>query len=263
MARSDSREWPQPEAKEPLRGVAADLLRSDTAIRHSETSSERSRAAIDRSEAARRRSEAARQRAKASRKAAQAALARATVSGSHSGMSERREVADERHRLADQREVAADERDRKADARERIADTREAQADRREAEADRRERRADERERLLDERQRSVDDDDDQPAEERPEGRITESRMTKIKIEAAERAEKMADEADAYAAYLERTSARDGTGRRLALAQRERDIAAVERRNALKLRQAGTGPFRLEGLPRFTLTPDEGDEGDL
>jgi hypothetical protein len=96
------------------------------------------------------------------------------------------------------------------------------------------------------------------PLEEPTESSNRQSRMLRIRAAAAERAEKMADEAEAYAAYLERSAVREGTDQRLLLARRERDIAAVERRNALKLRQAGTRPIRLEGLPRLTSEAGQG-----
>jgi hypothetical protein len=139
--------------------------------------------------------------------------------------------------------VVADERDRRADARDRIADSREAQADRREHQVDERERVIDERERLVDERERLV--------VERTIGRDLRSRMMRIRMASAERAEKMADAAESYAVYLESSAIGGDTDQRLALAKRERDLAATERRNARKLREAGTGPIRLEGLPRL------------
>jgi hypothetical protein len=143
--------------------------------------------------------------------------------------------------------VAADERDRRADARDRVADTREAEADRRESRADDRERQLDERELSVEERNRVVAD--------RTGGGDPESRTIRIRMAAAERAEKLADAAEAYAAYLESRAFREGRDKRLALAKRERDIAAVERRNALRLRAAGAGPLRLEGLPRLAAGP--------
>jgi sulfite oxidase len=243
VAQEGSRELPASGVTDTFSAVDVDLIPLSLAIQHSEVAADRSRAAIDRSEAARRRSEAARQRARASRQSAQTALARATVIGSHDGEYERERTADQRDRLADKREATADERDRRADERDRIADTREA-------EADRRERRADERERLMDERERLVDQRDRLVAG-RTTARDLQSRMISIRIAAAERAEKMAAEAEAYAAYLEKNTVAEDADKRLLLAQRERDIAAVERRNALRLREAGTGPLQLEGLPRL------------
>ena len=130
-----------------------------------------------------------------------------------------------------------------------IADTREAEADRRERQADVRERLIDERELLVERRDRLV--------LERTIGRNLQSRMIGIRTTAAERVEQMADQADAYAAYLESNALSDETDKRLTLAERERDLAAVERRNALKLRQAGTGPLQLEGLPRLAAEAAE------
>jgi hypothetical protein len=101
----------------------------------------------------------------------------------------------------------------------------------------------DERERLLDQRDRLV--------AERTTGRNLQSRMIRLRIEAADRADKMAAEAEAYAAYLESSALPDDADNRFLLVQRERDIAAVERRNAVKLRQAGSAAVRLEGLPRL------------
>jgi hypothetical protein len=249
VAEEPSSHQPESQVPEPVSTGKTEVIPLNLAIRDAETAAERSKAAIDRSEAARQRSEAARERAQASRQSARAALARLPVIGSHGRASERDRTANERDRLVDERELAADERDRRADKRDRIADTRDAEADRRERRADERERLMRERERLVDQRERLV--------AERTIGRDLQIRMISIRMAAAERAEKMADQAEAYAAYLEDSALVVDTDKRLTLAKRERDIAAVERRNALKLRKAGTGPLRLEALPRLATETAE------
>jgi DNA repair exonuclease SbcCD ATPase subunit len=147
--------------------------------------------------------------------------------------------------LADTRQAEADERDRRADERDRIADQREVDADIRERLADEREKLVDGRERLIEARESMI------------EARTSQNRgvaegLVQVRLTAAERAERIADQAESYAAYLEGTADRGDREQRLKLAGRERDIAAVERRNAARLRDLGTTPLRLESLPRFS-----------
>jgi hypothetical protein len=142
-----------------------------------------------------------------------------------------------RDRLANERDTEADERERIADERDRIADERDAEAD--------------ERERIMhrDARARSVQQD-----------------LADVRIEAARVADWMADQADAFAAYLEEhAGGRAGEERKLAFAESEREIATVLRRNADNLRSA-RGALRLERIPRLpspwqptAQTPTDGD----
>jgi hypothetical protein len=67
--------------------------------------------------------------------------------------------------------------------------------------------------------------------------------------EMAVAAEMVANEADAFAGFLERAAERGDARRRLELAAVEREISRIERRNAAKLRQPGNEPLRLERLP--------------
>lgn len=74
--------------------------------------------------------------------------------------------------------------------------------------------------------------------------------VARDRLAAAENAQLVADHAEAFAEYLEGTPLDDDRrDQRLQMAHRERLIAAVERRNDLRLRQAGTGPLELERLP--------------
>ncbi len=74
-------------------------------------------------------------------------------------------------------------------------------------------------------------------------------RMVRDRLIAADQAELVADQAESFAAQLEAVAVGPSKDHRLKLAQREREIAAVERRNAAKLRQAGAGPLQLESPP--------------
>jgi hypothetical protein len=70
-----------------------------------------------------------------------------------------------------------------------------------------------------------------------------------VRAEAARVAEWMADQADAFAAYLEEHAGRrPGEDWRLAVAEGEREIATVLRRNAGTLRSA-RGALHLERIP--------------
>lgn len=55
--------------------------------------------------------------------------------------------------------------------------------------------------------------------------------------------------AEAFADHLEAAAAGRAGDPRLKLAEREREIAALERRNAAKLRDEGVGPLHLETPP--------------
>lgn len=78
---------------------------------------------------------------------------------------------------------------------------------------------------------------------------ILRARIISDRLSAADQAELLADQAEAFAAHLEAGAVGPARNHRLKLAQREREIAAVERRNAARLREAGVRPLRLEFLP--------------
>jgi hypothetical protein len=71
------------------------------------------------------------------------------------------------------------------------------------------------------------------------------------RVAAAEQAEQFADHADAFADYLEGNATGQDRGRRLRMAQQEREFAAVERRNAARLRERSRGHLELEAVPPF------------
>jgi len=77
------------------------------------------------------------------------------------------------------------------------------------------------------------------------------SRLWNIRVQMAAAADKVADEADTFAAILESAAIRGDSVRRLAMAEREREIAAVERRNATQLRDRLVGSPKLEPLPQL------------
>jgi hypothetical protein len=111
-----------------------------------------------------------------------------------------------------------------------------------------RERLVDERERLVEVREYLVERRERLAAARVGErGRLTEQ-ILRVRDEAAERAERIAEQAEAYAAYLESSATSEGDRDRLSRAKAERTIAAVERRNAAKLRSAGIGAVHLESV---------------
>ncbi len=81
-------------------------------------------------------------------------------------------------------------------------------------------------------------------------------RLVSERLEAAAQAERVADQADAFADYLERRAVGPERDRRLEMAERERMTAALERRNAARLRAAGPGPVHLESP--ISLDPGPG-----
>lgn len=83
-------------------------------------------------------------------------------------------------------------------------------------------------------------------------------RIIEDRLEAAVQAERVAEQADAFADYLERRPAGPGRERRLEMAEKERMTAALERRNAARLRAAGTGPVHLESPVSLDPDPDPG-----
>ncbi len=87
--------------------------------------------------------------------------------------------------------------------------------------------------------------------------RSLKRRIRRDRMEAAVQAERVAEQADAFADYLERRAAGPGRERRLGMAERERTIAALERRNAARLRAAGTGPVHLESPLHLRPDPAE------
>lgn len=69
-----------------------------------------------------------------------------------------------------------------------------------------------------------------------------------LRIRGAEMSERMARAADTFADYLEDAAERGDRDRRLGIARVEREIAAIERRNAARLRHPDD-PSPLESLP--------------
>ncbi len=84
-----------------------------------------------------------------------------------------------------------------------------------------------------------------------------QERCIRDRLKAADQADLVADTAESFAAYLQARAGGNAGDRRLKVAQREREIAALERRNAVKLRQAGAGPLQLERLPAIHDTAEE------
>jgi hypothetical protein len=80
-------------------------------------------------------------------------------------------------------------------------------------------------------------------------------RTAALRAQLADIADKVADEADVFAAILEQASSRGDAERRLGLAEREREISRIERRNADRLRRPGPGRLQLEPLPGLTGPP--------
>lgn len=78
---------------------------------------------------------------------------------------------------------------------------------------------------------------------------------TNIRFLAAEIAEQMAGTADAFAAMLETNAARRSPARDV-LAEREREIARNQRRNAARLRSGPTGGIGLETRPDLAAPAD-------
>lgn len=174
-------------------------------------------------------SRAERARAGWLRAAARANRARATYGRTdrQDHTTEGTEVSDARDRAADERERIADERDEIADTRERIADIRERATDRRESDVDQREADSDEL--------------------------SLRAQIVAFRREAAERADWIAEQAEKFATYFENAAGRGDTERRQRLAEIEREIAGIERRNAAKLRGPDDWPLDLEHLPRFPV----------
>jgi hypothetical protein len=71
---------------------------------------------------------------------------------------------------------------------------------------------------------------------------------------AADIADRMAKEAEDFAAYLENASTRGDGERRLAIARTEREIARIERQNAVRLRDLREEYELVEHLPKLRPT---------
>lgn len=67
----------------------------------------------------------------------------------------------------------------------------------------------------------------------------------------ADLADEIARVSEELSASLEVAAGRGDAGRRLAIAEWERGVAAVERENAARLRSSPTGPLVLKRLPPF------------
>jgi hypothetical protein len=121
-------------------------------------------------------------------------------------------------------------------------------ADRREAEAE-----ADQRE-LTDEMRRS---EQDLRGAIRPEASLNRlyanvaERTVYLRFVASELAERVADQAEEHASYLETAARRGDRERRLAIANVEREIARIERQNAVRLRDLSSPFVLVEHLPRL------------
>jgi sulfite oxidase len=201
---------------------------------------------------------------------------------------DREQMADLREAEADDREQMADQREAQADDRDQVADVREAQADDRERVLRQRKNEADGRERLADQRdaeaaqrerglrQRELESDDrERKADERELagqmhgsaqalGRATAQaeflagdlrhlcdQGARLRVQAADLATRMADQAEVVASYFERKAARRDAESCLAIANTEREVARLERQNAARLRDLTTKYERGEDLPRF------------
>ena len=80
----------------------------------------------------------------------------------------------------------------------------------------------------------------------------------RLRETAADLAETSAGLAEEFASILEVAAKRGDSERRLRIARTEREIAAIERRNATRMRDAGGGPVDLEHLP--SLNPEEREQ---
>jgi hypothetical protein len=82
-------------------------------------------------------------------------------------------------------------------------------------------------------------------------GEILAKRLDDLRVQLAQSAEVVAEQADFVAAILERAAERGDTERRLHLAAIEREVARIERLNAAKLLGSRRGPYGLIHLPSF------------
>lgn len=83
------------------------------------------------------------------------------------------------------------------------------------------------------------------------------AQMIRDRLTTAMQAEGVADQAEAFAEHLVSTATSQAGDDRLRLAERERHIAAIERRNAAKLREARAEALELESVPPLD---DEADK---
>jgi len=160
--------------------------------------------------------------------------------------------AERRLRVAAQREAAADERSRIADRRNAAATDRERWAEVRQAMADERDRIADRREAAIRERDRA-DYQRAQMVDLRAGAAVIgEDRSETIATSFARWADRMADDADALAAFLEKGAPSGEADRMVRIAAAVRECARIHRRNAVRLRNPDE-PSRLEDLPDLPL----------
>jgi hypothetical protein len=217
---------------------------------------QRSRAEWQRTESTHRRAEGAliwaeeaRGRAKATRDHARDVLARFDDLGGF--------LADKRDALAVMREEA------EAGGRARLADLRRTQAEERDRLAAVRHAQVDERARIA--RQRELSEDINRA--DRNLRRIMSERESlhrawtaagdqgvRLHLKAAELADQMAAEADAFATHLENNADRGDRPRRLAVARAEHEIARRERQHAAKLRQLDARYHSGPPLPKLPGT---------
>lgn len=86
-------------------------------------------------------------------------------------------------------------------------------------------------------------DSDNDAGDDRPEP------ATALRARAANIADRLAAVAESFASLLDKSALRGDADRRHRIAAGEREIATIERRNAARLREAGSSPLRLEHLP--------------
>lgn len=250
------------------------MYRSDADLERAEAAHLRAMAASERARAARDRTLQMREHFEALQESAQQR---------ESYADERDRLAVERERMADEREAEADQRDRLADERDRLADARQAEADRRERMADERETHADESEYLARSRNAPVhegggsigpkpaswyrtdrmtsrsgrthgasqDADEELWGEPSPEEFLDLG--DELRMQGAALAEQIAQQAEALADQLELGARRGDRERRGTLADTEREVARVARRNAAKLRDRKKAFSGAEHLPAWPM----------
>ena len=98
----------------------------------------------------------------------------------------------------------------------------------------------------------AVQDDRDLIRPDAPVEHVLHAEAVALRRHAAAIAESMAEQAEAFAAYLEEQAGKGDADRRLRTAEVEREIAAIERRNAARLR-GDDWPVELERLPKLPV----------
>lgn len=105
----------------------------------------------------------------------------------------------------------------------------------------------------------------------RPSKQSLDHQGVKLRFWAADLAERMANHAEQFAAYLEKSARRGDRERRLAMARTEHEVARIEYQNAARWRDLNTRYEHGEHLPKLpgtTSSPEarpagrKGDTGD-